>query len=150
MNIQQDLLILHWNISSISVHIDDFRTFFNCSNHKFGIMCISESRISTKHPKTTNIDLPDVILDKLQLSPSLEGFWSVSPKTSDINLERIFRYSALKTGICELIDWNWNDSCMSFSNKNNCTKLILNTAYHGWVTKKIFHSRWHKTSFWKR
>ena len=30
---------------------------------------------------------------------------------------------------------------MIFSNENNRAKLILNTAHHGWVTKKSFHSR---------
>ena len=34
-----------------------------------------------------------------------------------------------------------------FSNENNCAKLILNTAHHGWVQKKIFHSRLSKTAF---
>ena len=30
---------------------------------------------------------------------------------------------------------------VSFSNENNCTKLMLNTAPHGWVIKNIFHPR---------
>ena len=36
---------------------------------------------------------------------------------------------------------------MSFSNENNRAKLILNTAHHGWVIKKIFHSRSFKRAF---
>ena len=55
---KQDLPILHLNISFISAHIDDLRTFLNLAHHKFDIICISESRISLKHPQTTNIDLP--------------------------------------------------------------------------------------------
>ena len=39
---------------------------------------------------------------------------------------------------------------MSFSNENKHTKLILNTAVHGWVIKKIFHVRSLKTAFWER
>ena len=58
INKQQDLSILHLNISSISADIDDLRAFFNLANHKFDIICISKSRISTKHPQTTNTDLP--------------------------------------------------------------------------------------------
>ena len=58
INKQQDLSILHLNISSISAHIDDLRTFLNLAHHKFDIRCISESRICVKHPQTTNIDLP--------------------------------------------------------------------------------------------
>ena len=50
--------ILHFNISSISAHTDDLRTFLNLANHKFDIIRISESRISVKHPQATIIDLP--------------------------------------------------------------------------------------------
>ena len=50
INKQQDLSILHLNISSISAHIDDLKTFLNHFNHKFD-MCISESRIFVKHPQ---------------------------------------------------------------------------------------------------
>ena len=46
INKQQDLPILHLNISSISANIDDLRAFLNLVNHKFYIICISESRIS--------------------------------------------------------------------------------------------------------
>ena len=53
INKQQDLSILHLNISSISAHIDDLKTFLNHFNHKFDIICISESRISVKHPQKT-------------------------------------------------------------------------------------------------
>ena len=58
INKQQDLSILHLNISSISAHIDDLRTFLNLAHHKFDMICISERRISSKHPQTTNINLP--------------------------------------------------------------------------------------------
>ena len=40
---------------------------------------------------------------------------------------------------------------VSFSNENNCTKLMLNTTPHGWVIKNIFHPRLLKTTAsWKR
>ena len=55
---QQDLSILHLNISSISAHINDLRKFLNLVDQKIDIICISGSRISTKNPQTTNIDLP--------------------------------------------------------------------------------------------
>ena len=55
---QQDLSILHLNISSISAHINDLRNFLNLVDQKIDIICISESRISIKNPQTTNIDLP--------------------------------------------------------------------------------------------
>ena len=54
---QQDLSILHLNISSISGHINNLRNLLNLVNQKIDI-CISESRTSTKNPQTTNIGLP--------------------------------------------------------------------------------------------
>ena len=72
INKQQDLSILHLNISSISAHIDDLKTFLNHFNHKFD-MCISESRIFVKHPQKTYIDLPGSTLSKFQLNLLLEG-----------------------------------------------------------------------------
>ena len=55
INKQQDLFILHLNISSISAHIvDDLRTFLNLAHNKFDIISISESRIFVKHTQTTN------------------------------------------------------------------------------------------------
>ena len=38
INKQQDLSILHLNMSSISSNIDDLRTFLNLAHHKFDIM----------------------------------------------------------------------------------------------------------------
>ena len=54
----QDLSILHLNISSMSAHINDLKNFINLVNQKIDIIRISENRISTKNPQTTNIDLP--------------------------------------------------------------------------------------------
>ena len=55
---QKDLSIIHLNISLISSHINDLRNFLNLINQKIDIICISESRISTKNPQTTSTDLP--------------------------------------------------------------------------------------------
>ena len=73
INKQQDLSILHLNISSISAHIDDLRTFLNLAHHKFDIICISESRISLKHPQTTNIDLPGFNMEQTPTESSAGG-----------------------------------------------------------------------------
>ena len=89
INRQQDLPILHLNISSISAHIDDFRTFINRVNHKFDILCISKSRIFTKHPQTTNIDLPGVNIEQTPTESSAGGPLICIPKTFHVNLERI-------------------------------------------------------------
>ena len=49
------------------------RTFLNLANHKFDIICISESRISVKHPQTTNIDLPGFKMEQTPTEPSAGG-----------------------------------------------------------------------------
>ena len=70
---KQDLSILLLNISSISAHIDDLRTFLNLAHHKFDIICISESRNSLKHPQTTNIDLPGFNMEQTPTESSAGG-----------------------------------------------------------------------------
>ena len=71
---QQDLSILHVNISSISVHINNLRNCLNLVNQKIDIICISESRISTKNLQTTNIELPGYNIEhKPILNTLLEG-----------------------------------------------------------------------------
>ena len=47
---KQDLSILHLNISFISANIHGLRAFLNLVNHKFDIICISQS---TKHKAPT-------------------------------------------------------------------------------------------------
>ena len=73
INKQQDLSILHLNISSISAHIDDLRTLLNLAHHKYDIICISESRNSLKHPQTTNIDLPGFNMEQTPTESSAGG-----------------------------------------------------------------------------
>ena len=43
---QEDLSVLHLNISSLSVHIDDLKNFLSELRIKFDIICISQSRLS--------------------------------------------------------------------------------------------------------
>ena len=47
---KQDLSILHLNISFIPANIHGLRAFLNLVNHKFDIICISQS---TKHKAPT-------------------------------------------------------------------------------------------------
>ena len=43
-----DLALLHMNISSLSAHIDDVKTFLNLLNINFDITCIFKSRLSKR------------------------------------------------------------------------------------------------------
>ena len=70
---QKDLPNLPQNISSISSHINDLRNFLNLINQKDDIICISESRISTKNPQTTNIDLPGYNIEQTPTESSAGG-----------------------------------------------------------------------------
>ena len=98
INKQQDLSILHLNISSISSQIDDLRTFLNLAHHKFDIICISESRISLKHPQTTNVNLPGFNMEQIPAESSAgRTLIYISQRLS--YLEKISRYTVLK---------NWN------------------------------------------
>ena len=70
---QQDLSILHLNISSISAHINDLRNILNLVDQKIDIIYISESRISIKNPQTTNMDLPGYNIEQTPTESSAGG-----------------------------------------------------------------------------
>ena len=72
MRWQEGLSILLLNFSFISSHINDLRNFLSLVRQKFNMICISESRISTKNPKTTNRDFPGENIEQTLLNPLLE------------------------------------------------------------------------------
>ena len=54
---QEDLSLLHLNISSFSAYIDDLKNVLSELWIKFDIICICESRLSQKNPQTANINV---------------------------------------------------------------------------------------------
>ena len=102
--------ILYLNISSISAHIDDLRTFLNLAHQKFDIICISESRLSSKYPQTTNIDLPGFKMERTPTESSAGGtliyiFQSLSYKPrKDL---QIYCPKELESTFTELLIPNW-------------------------------------------
>ena len=72
MRWQEGLSILLLNFSFISSHINDLRNLLSLVRQKFNMICISESRISTKNPKTTNRDFPGENIEQTLLNPLLE------------------------------------------------------------------------------
>ena len=70
---QEDLSVLHLNISSLSVHIDDLKNFLSELRIKFDIICISASRLSQKNPQTTNINLGGYNIEQAQTESSAGG-----------------------------------------------------------------------------
>ena len=55
---QSDLTVMHLNISSLALLIDKLKLVFSLIKTKFGIICISESRITKDNCLTTNINIP--------------------------------------------------------------------------------------------
>ena len=70
---QEDLSVLHLNISSLSAHIDDLKNFLSELSIKFDIICISESRLSQKKPQTTNINLTGYNIEQTPTESSAGG-----------------------------------------------------------------------------
>ena len=62
--------VLHLNISSLSVYIDDLKNFLSELRIKFQIICISESRLSQENPQTTNINLVGSNIEQAQTESS--------------------------------------------------------------------------------
>ena len=70
---EQDFSLLHLNISSLSAHINELKTFLNQVDTKIDIICISESRISKKNSLKTNIDIPGYNVEQTPTESSEGG-----------------------------------------------------------------------------
>ena len=55
---ENDLSVIHLNISSLPLHINELKLFLSFFKVKFDIISISESRITKSNTLTTNIDIP--------------------------------------------------------------------------------------------
>ena len=55
---ENDLSVIHLNISSLPPHINKLKLFLSFFKVKFDIISISESRITKSNTLTTNIDMP--------------------------------------------------------------------------------------------
>ena len=58
INRHHDLFILHLNISSLSLLIDDLKIFLSLLTAKVDILRISKSRLSQNNSLATNLDIP--------------------------------------------------------------------------------------------
>ena len=100
MKEQQDL-----NISSILALINNLRNFLNLVNQKIYIICISESRISTKNPQTTNTDLPCYNIEQTPTESSAGGALIYISQSLSYRPQKTFIYCAkeLKSVFIELL-----------------------------------------------
>ena len=74
---QEDLSVLHLNISSLSVHIDDLKNFLSELRIKFDIICISERRLLQKNLQTTNISLAGYSIEQTPTESSAGGVFCI-------------------------------------------------------------------------
>ena len=70
---QEDLSVLHLNISSLSAHIDDLKNFLSELRIKLDVICISESTLSQKNPQTTNKNLVGYNIEQTATESSAGG-----------------------------------------------------------------------------
>ena len=54
---ENDLSVIHLNILSLPLHINELKLFLSFFKYKFDIISISESRITKSNTLTTNIDI---------------------------------------------------------------------------------------------
>ena len=88
---QEDLSVLHLNISSLSAHIDDLKNFLSELSIKFDIICISESRLSQKNPQTTNINLTGYSIEQTPTESSAGGVLLYISQSSPINYVKTYK-----------------------------------------------------------
>ena len=68
---KQNLAVLHFNISSLSSHINEL--LFSSLNLNFDMICISESRIAKSNLPTSNINIPGYNIEQKPTESSAGG-----------------------------------------------------------------------------
>ena len=68
---ENDLSVIHLNVSSLPLHINEIKFFLNFFKMKFDIVSISENRIAKSNTLPTNMT-PDYNKNILQLNPTQE------------------------------------------------------------------------------
>ena len=62
---------------SLPAHSDDLKTFLNLLNKSFDIICISESRLSTKTSLTTNANIPGYNIEETPIKSTCRWYFNV-------------------------------------------------------------------------
>ena len=61
---EDDLSVIHLNISSLPLHINELKRFLSFFKVKFDIISISESWVTKSNTLTTNIDIPGYDIER--------------------------------------------------------------------------------------
>ena len=88
---QKGLSVLHLNISSLSAHIDDLKNFLSELRTKFDIICISESRLSQKNSKTTDINLAGYNIEQTPTGSLVGAIFCIYLESSPINHVKTYK-----------------------------------------------------------
>ena len=86
---ENDLSVIHLNISSLPLRINELKLFLSFFKYRFDIISVSESRITKSNILTTNIDIPGYNIEHIQLNPRQEVAYYTSPTKFLINYEKI-------------------------------------------------------------
>ena len=86
---ENNLSVIHLNISSLPLRINELKLFLSFFKYRFDIISVSESRITKSNILTTNIDIPGYNIEHIQLNPRQEVPYYTSPTKFLINYEKI-------------------------------------------------------------
>ena len=70
---ENDLSVIHLNVSSLPLHINELKLFLSFFKVKFDIISVFESRITKNNTLTTNIDIPDYNIEHTPTESKAEG-----------------------------------------------------------------------------
>ena len=140
---ENDVSVIHLNISSLPLHINELKLFLSFFKCKFDIISISESRITKSNTLTTNIDIPGYHIEHTLTESKARGcLLYISNKIpyklqNDLNvycpkqLESVFIELLLSNKPSQIIGTIYKHSSMNVSIfTNNHLKDILNVIHY--------------------
>ena len=140
---ENDLSVIHLNISSLPLHINELKLFLSLFKVKFDIISISESRVTKSNTLTTNIDIPGYNIEHTPTESKAGGcLLYISNKIpcklpNDLNvycptqLESVFIEVFLSNKPSQIIGTIYKHPSMNVSTfTNNHLKNMLNAIHH--------------------
>ena len=140
---EKDLSVIHLNISSLPLHINELKNFISFFKYKFDIIYLSESRITKRNTLTTNIDISGYSIEHTPTESKAEGcLLYISDKIpyklrNDLNvycpkqLESVFIEVLLSNKPSQIISTTYEYPSMNVSTfTNDHLKNMLNAIHY--------------------
>ena len=140
---ENDLSVIHLNILSLPLHINELKLFLSFFKYKFDIISISESRITKSNTLTTNIDIPGYNIEHTPTESKAGGcLLYISDKIpyklrNDLNvycpkqLESVFIELLLSNKPSQIIGTTYKHPSMNASTfTNDHLKNMLNSIHY--------------------